>query len=211
MIARVERWNAAVAPIAGQKLGINARALFRNRGGESALGDLVADAIRAAAKTDVAMQNSGGLRADFPAGEVTKATIYEIMPFDNQIFTMELKGLDVERAIEDALRFGRVTQVSGVRYTFDPDRPEGDRVISVTDATGKPLEPEKIYRVACNDFMATGGDNYDALSGGRNRQNTGILVRQVLEDYVQERSKTGPLEYQSDGRVQRANPKEAGQ
>jgi 2',3'-cyclic-nucleotide 2'-phosphodiesterase/3'-nucleotidase len=211
MLARIERWNAAVAPIAGERIGNNARALFRNRGGESAIGDMVADAMRSAVKSDFAFQNSGGLRADFPAGEVTKATVYEIMPFDNVIFTLELKGSEVERALEDALRFGRVTQVSGIRYTFDMNLPEGSRVITITDSTGRPVDPERFYRVACNDFMATGGDNYDALSGGRNRVNTGILVRQVLEDFVAERSRGGALDYQPDGRVQRANPKEAGQ
>jgi 2',3'-cyclic-nucleotide 2'-phosphodiesterase/3'-nucleotidase len=202
--AMVQRWNAGVAATASVPVGRNAHALTRNRGGESAIGSLVADAIRAAAGSDIAMQNSGGLRADLPAGPVTKASIYEVMPFENVVYTMELSGADVKRALEDALRFGRVTQVSGIRYAFDNSRAAGDRVTSVTDADGQALDPARFYKVAVNDFMATGGDNYDALSGGRNRTNTGIPVRDVLERFVAQRSKDGAtLDYDTDGRIRR--------
>ena len=62
----------------------------------------------------------------------------------------------------------------------------------------------KSYRVACNDFMATGGDDYDVLSHGANRAETGILVRDVLERLVMERSKDGgALDYRQDGRIKR--------
>jgi 2',3'-cyclic-nucleotide 2'-phosphodiesterase/3'-nucleotidase len=204
MLARIERWNAAVAPIASLPVGKNARTLLRSRGGESLVGNFVTDAIREAAHADVALQNSGGLRADLPEGAVTKGAIYEVMPFDNVIFTLELTGAELKRALEQALRFGRVTQVSGIRYSFDSSRPEFQRVVSLADTNGVALDEGKLYRVACNDFMATGGDNYDVLSGGKNRTNTGILVRDVLEAFVAARSKDGAmLDYRPEGRVRR--------
>jgi 2',3'-cyclic-nucleotide 2'-phosphodiesterase/3'-nucleotidase len=209
--ARVAFWNAGVAPIAAKELGRNARALTRNRGGESTVGDLVADAMRAAARADVALQNSGGLRADLPQGTVTRGAIYEVMPFDNLIFTLDLTGAEIRRALEQSLRFGRVTQVSGIRYGYDASKPEYQRVVTLTDTAGVALDESKVYRVACNDFMATGGDNYDVLSGGLRRTQTDILVRDALEVYVGAQCRDGAtLDRSPDGRVQRADRRDEG-
>jgi 2',3'-cyclic-nucleotide 2'-phosphodiesterase (5'-nucleotidase family) len=202
-IARVARWNAGIAPVASQPVGRSLRALGRG-GPESAVGDLVADAMRLKVGADVALQNSGGLRADLPEGTITRGHIYEVMPFDNTIFVMDLTGAELKLALEQGLRRDRVTQVSGIRWSFDPARPPLERVVSLTLADGSPVEDRKSYRVACNNFMATGGDEYDALSRGRNRQDTGITVRSALEELVAARSKDGgSLDYRSDGRVTR--------
>lgn len=204
MLARVQRWNAGVAPIASQKLGENLRRMGRNRGGEAVLGNFVCDAIRRAAGVDIAFQNSGGLRADLPEGAVTKGTIYEVMPFDNTVFTLDLTGAEIRLALEQGLRRGRVTQVSGIRYAFDLTRPEMDRVVTLADSSGAPLDPAKTYRLAVNDFMATGGDDYDVLSKGANRTNTGITVRELLEEYVVATTREGKaLDYKPEKRIER--------
>lgn len=204
MAARVERWNADVAPLSAVELGRNARTLTRNRNRESSLGDLVADAMREAAGADLALQNSGGLRADLREGVITKGAIYEVMPFDNTLVTMELTGAEIRRAFEEGLRFGRIAQLSGMRIAFDPGRPEMERVVTLTMADGSPLEDAKTYRVVVNNFMATGGDNYDSLAQGRNVVDTGLLVRGVLEDYVGARTKRGEsLDVALDGRIER--------
>ena len=202
--ARVATWNAAVAPIADQRLGTNVRRLTRNRGGESTLGNFVTDAIRAASGVDVAMQNSGGLRADLAEGPVTKGTVYEVMPFDNRVFTLEITGADVKTALEQGLRGDRVTQVSGIRYSFDVTAPAGERVKSLTLADGKPLDPQRLYKVACNDFMATGGDEYSVLSGGRNRLEPDARVRDAIEQFVIRLTKDGkPVDYQPEKRIEK--------
>ena len=190
MLARVERWNQSVAPIASTPIGRNARALQR-AGVESGIGDFVADAMRERVHADVALQNSGGLRADLAEGVVTRGAIYEVMPFDNTIFTMDLPGAQVKLALEQALASGRVTQVSGIAYRFDPSRPALKRVTALTTADGTPIDPARTYHVACNNFMATGGDNYDALAGGANRQDTALLVRDAMEAMVVARSAGG--------------------
>ncbi len=203
--ARVAMWNAAVAPIADQRLGTNVRRLTRNRGGESTLGNFVTDAIRAASGVDVAMQNSGGLRADLAEGPVTKGTVYEVMPFDNRVFTLEITGADVKTALEQGLRGERVTQVSGIRYSFDLTAPAGERVVSLTLADGKPLDPQRLYKVACNDFMATGGDDYSVLSGGRNRLETDARVRDAIEQFVIKLTKDGKqIDYAPEKRIEKA-------
>ncbi len=204
MAERVGRWNAAVAPLAATPVGRNARLLTRNRGGESTLGDLVTDAIREAVHADVALQNSGGLRADLAAGAVTKGAVYEVMPFDNTIVTVRLTGAELKRVIEEGLRFGRVTQQSGLRFSFDPGRPEMQRLVSVVLADGAPLDDARLYVVAANNFMAGGGDSYDTLAKGRDRVETGLTVREALERFIAAKSAAGgALEVSADGRIQR--------
>lgn len=203
-LARVERWNSATAPIAATPVGRSARRITRGSP-ESAIGDLVADAMRSAAGVDIAFQNTGGLRADLPEGPLTKGSIYEVMPFDNTMTTVTLTGAEVRRVIEEGLTYGRVTQVSGIRFTYDPDGPDGDRVRSITLADGSPLDPAKDYRTVANNFMATGGDNYATLGKGRDKREDGALIRDALEQHVRalcERN-GGTLDFATDGRIQR--------
>jgi len=201
--AMVQRWNAGVAPIAAQVVGRSARPLTRG-GVESAIGDLVADAMREKVHADAALQNTGGLRADLEAGPVTRGALYEVMPFDNTIFTLELTGAELKLGLEQSLARGRVTQVSGIAYHYDSSRPELDRLTALSLADGTPVDPAKTYQVACNNFMATGGDNYDVLSKGKNRQDTGLLVRDALEELVAARSRNGgALDLTPGGRITR--------
>ena len=211
MQARVERWNSAIAPIAAQHVGRNLRTLRRGRG-ENLVGNLVSDAMRAAAGADIALQNSGGLRADLPEGEITRGQVYEVMPFDNVVFVIDLTGAEVRLALEQGLRRGRVTQVSGVRYSYDPDRPPLQRIVQLLDAKGASLDSTKVYRVATNDFMATGGDDYDVLAGGRHREYTGIAVRDALEKFIADKcANGGSLDIQPDGRITRAGEPSRGE
>jgi 2',3'-cyclic-nucleotide 2'-phosphodiesterase/3'-nucleotidase len=202
-VARVQSWNAGVAPIAAAVLGRNAVALNRRRP-EATIGDFITDAMRFQSGADIAMQNPGGMRADLAAGEVTRGAIYEVMPFDNTIVTLELTGADVKRALEQALRYERITQVSGIRYEFDTNQPAMSRVTSLTLADGSALDPAKTFKVAVNNFMATGGDNYDALNRGA-RGDGGLVIRGALEAYVRDKCKAGgALEIREDGRIQQA-------
>ena len=205
MQARVERWNAGVQALGAEPLGRNAARLTRTRGAESTVGNLVTDAMRAAVGVDIAFQNSGGLRADLAEGVVTRGAIYEVMPFDNTIVTMELTGSEVRRALEDALRTGRVTQVSGLRYAFDLERPVMQRLVSVQTADGSPFDSSRVWTVAVNNFMAGGGDESSTLARGRNAKDTRVLVRDALEEYVRSRCAGGAsLEVRTDGRITRA-------
>ena len=125
------------------------------------------------------------------------------MPFDNTIYIQELTGAQVRLALEQGLRRNRVTQVSGIRFSYDPSRPELQRVVSLTLADHGPLDDAKTYRVACNNFMATGGDEYDALAGGRNRHDTGLTVRDALEEHLRSLAKDGAIDFATDGRIQK--------
>ena len=205
MQARVDGWNAGVARIAAEPVGRNAARLVRDRGRESALGNLVTDAMRAAVGADIAFQNSGGLRADLAEGVVTRGSIYEVMPFDNTIVTLELTGAEVARVLEDGLRTGRVHQLSGLKVTFDTSRPEMQRVTSLKAADGAPFDTSRVWKIAVNNFMADGGDESLTLASRKGKRDTQILVRDALEEFVKARcAGGGELDYKPEGRITRA-------
>jgi 2',3'-cyclic-nucleotide 2'-phosphodiesterase (5'-nucleotidase family) len=137
------------------------------RGQEAAIGNLIADAMRAAVHADVAITNGGGIRADreYPAGSaLTRADIFAELPFGNQTVSLELTGDGILAALENGFSqveavAGRFPQISGMKVTADLSKPAGERVVSVM-VGDKPLDPGATYTLATNDFMARGGDGY---------------------------------------------------
>ena len=202
MAARVGFWNSRVAAIAAAPLARGARAIGRGRG-ESALGDLVTDAMRAAGGADVAFQNSGGLRADLAAGPITRGSVYEVMPFDNTLVTLTMTGAELRRMIVDGLKRNSVPIESGLRIRYDASAPEEQRLQSLTLADGSPLDDARRYKVAVNNFMASGGDNLSVYQNALDKIDTGILIRSALEDWIVAHAKDGVLDYASDGRIER--------
>src|SRR5262249_44763188 len=92
------------------------------------------------------------------------------LPFGNHLVAVEIKGSALRHDLENGLSrlpaaAGRFPQVSGLRIDFDPQRPPGSRILSVA-VGGNPLDPERTYRVAANDFMARGGDDYSGIASG---------------------------------------------
>jgi len=203
--ANVSRWNEAVGPIAAEVLGDATLALHRRRP-ESTIGDFICDAMRLDLGVDIAMQNPGGMRADMDAGPITRGDIYAVMPFDNTMVTLELTAEQVKLALEQALRGSRVTQVSGIHYVVDTKKPAMARVVTLTLPDGSPLDPKRTYKVAVNNFMATGGDQYDVLGQGANRTDTGRLIRDAMEKMVRTLKAAGkPLDITGDGRIKSAD------
>jgi 2',3'-cyclic-nucleotide 2'-phosphodiesterase (5'-nucleotidase family) len=138
------------------------------RGREAAIGNLVADAMRAKARADVAIMNGGGIRAGkiyAPGTAITRRDVLTELPFRNRLVTLDIDGRALRQAIENGLSqlpnaTGRFPQVSGLAVEFDPQRPPGERVLSIK-VGGAPLEPQRTYRLATNDFLARGSDGYD--------------------------------------------------
>ena len=141
------------------------------RGREAAIGNLIADAMRERTRSDLAIMNGGGIRGSkvYEAGTaITRRDVQAELPFGNHLVTLNIKGSGLRLAIENGLSrlpaaAGRFPQVSGMTIEFDPQRPAGSRVLSIA-AGGAPLDPDKFYRVAVNDFMARGGDGYAAFA-----------------------------------------------
>jgi 2',3'-cyclic-nucleotide 2'-phosphodiesterase / 3'-nucleotidase / 5'-nucleotidase len=149
--------------------------------GLTPLGTVIAEAMRKITNSDIAITNGGGIRAPLSAGVLTMGNLYTIMPFDNTLFTMELKGSDIKTAIEHGIMPGNMGwgQFSGIKVWYDQDAKAGERVTSIRLADGTPLDMNKYYKVVTNDFMASGGDGYN-FSNARNMVDTNLVMRDEI-------------------------------
>ena len=137
------------------------------RSGETAIGNLIADAMRAAVGADIAITNGGGIRGDkeYDAKHaLTRKDVLTELPFGNLTVMYEQTGAQVMAALENGVSgapeaSGRFPQISGMTVVYDPAKPKGERIVSVM-VGDKPLDPAATYKVATNDFMARGGDGY---------------------------------------------------
>ena len=141
---------------------------------EAAIGNLIADAMRASTHADVAVMNGGGIRAGrvyAPGTAITRRDILAELPFGNRLVTIDITGAELKRALESGLAqlpnaSGRFPQVSGLTIEADTSRPAGSRIVSI-NVGGAPLDERRTYRVATNDFLMRGGDGYDWFDGGK--------------------------------------------
>ncbi|MGL4323552.1 MAG: bifunctional metallophosphatase/5'-nucleotidase [Beijerinckiaceae bacterium] len=144
------------------------------RGGETAIGNLIADAIKASTGGDVTIINGGGIRGNkqYPAGQkLTRRDILTELPFGNSTAMVEVTGAAIKAALENGVsmfeqKAGRFPQVAGLKVVIDPKQAVGARVVSI-DVNGAPLDLAKLYKVATNDFMVRGGDGYTSLGSGK--------------------------------------------
>jgi 5'-nucleotidase / UDP-sugar diphosphatase len=178
VLAVVQRYEGALSKELDVEIGATATTLDSRSmtvgTQEAAIGNLIADAIRASTGADVAITNGGGIRAgkQYPPGtRLTRRDILSEMPFGNMTVMVELAGADMRAALENGFsqlpnRAGRFPQVSGLKVEVDPRLPAGARVIAI-EVEGKPLDPTARYKVASNNFLLAGGDNYAALGRGR--------------------------------------------
>ncbi len=177
-----------------------------NRGIESSLGDLVADSLRDKIRTpdgknvDIGMINAGDLRADLVPNEdgtITYAQTYEVEPFSNELGYVTLKGSDVKDALEQQWKTDlnsqnsrpmlKLSLSSNVRYTYDPAKPYGEHITSVT-INGEPLKADATYTVGSVSFLLAGGDSFEALTRGGAATTNGNLDRDSFNDYLMENS-----------------------
>ncbi len=208
-----ELTNAArLRPVAMLKVGAqrNPVAPF----GDSTLGNLIADAQLAFAKkrgaADIAMMNSGGIRADLtvePGKPVTMSDVFAIQPFGNELVAMTLSGADlrelVQRQLPKTLAPRRFTQISnGLKFQWAQNA-AGDSVLTELSLDGKPLQDTKDYRVVVNNFMAEGGDDLSVLRQGRDRVTLGTDVDALVE-WLSENPKA--IDQARPGRIVRVEP-----
>ena len=172
-VALTEAAESKVAPIVNQVIGQAAADITRseNSAGESALGNLIADAQRAAMNTDFAFMNAGGIRADIAAGEVTWGELFTVQPFGNSLVKITLTGQQIYTLLEQQWAgqpYPRILKTSGLSYTWDAAAPAGSRIVSI-HRNGIPIDPAASYTVTVNSFIADGGDNFSMLREGLNR------------------------------------------
>ncbi len=191
LTALIDKYNAIAAPLANRVIGSITADITRtnNAAGESALGDVIADAQLDATDDPgfgdavIAFMNPGGIRADLtyassPAGEgdgnVTYGEMFTVQPFGNSLVTMTLTGAQIKTLLEQQFNNpapgqNRILQVSnGFTYTWSLSAPVGSKVSNIV-LNGVPLDMDASYRVTVNSFLADGGDNFTVLVQGIDR------------------------------------------
>jgi len=168
------------------------------RNGETNLGNLIADAMREAAKTDIALINAGSIRKSIKKGGIAMKDVYSVLPFDNYVIVMKLRGSQIIRILEHGVAAagegsGAFLQVSGLQFTYRVDDPSGNRVKEVRIG-GSLLEKDREYKTAINDFMAAGGDGFTFLKKlpGEQLADKGQTMRELVNDYIRIRKEVCP-------------------
>ena len=168
---------------------------------DSPLGSLFCDMIRAYAGTDAAVQNTEGLRADLLKGPITFRSVYQTVPFDGVLVTARLSGARLRALLAEGLSGGKPElQVSGLQVEYggaDNGRP-GTLAVSVG---GKPVEPDKYYSVAINDFFLR-SPRWRPLVAGE-QDNKEIILRDILISAIQRAPR--PLTPPAPGRMRSLN------
>jgi 2',3'-cyclic-nucleotide 2'-phosphodiesterase (5'-nucleotidase family) len=193
--ARIGEWNAKLKNITEQVIGSTTAPFTRSYGESSPVGNLVIDAMMAKAPDAVVgLQNSGGLRADFPQGNLRYGDVITTFPFNNELVEMDLTGKDLTDLMIHATNLTNgILQVStSVHVEYDSKKPLGERIVKFT-INNQPVDPTKTYRVATHSFCATGGDGFEAFLKGTNVKtiNSTTSAESII-DYVKAHSPLKP-------------------
>ncbi|WP_223626519.1 ExeM/NucH family extracellular endonuclease [Microbacterium sp. EST19A] len=180
-----------------------------NRGGESTIGNFVADVQKWSTDADIALMNPGGIRANLtyastgasdPAGNVTYREAATVQPFANTLVTLTLTGAQLKGVLEEqwqpagsARPFLKLGVSEGLVYTYDPAGAQGSRITSIT-LDGTPIDPAASYNVAANSFLAAGGDNFFTFKEGTGKRDTGKIDLQSMVDWF-DANKTASPDY----------------
>lgn len=190
LLSALSPFTTQMESMLSEVIGLADSALSNENGRkqETPLGDLIADAMLWQARNlnvDFAIQNSGGIRADLPEGPITRRNIHESLPFDNTVVVLWMKGSQVLQLFDHIASVpsgrGAFPQVSeGVQFAVNY---RDQRCENVT-VGGKPVDPERVYLIATNSYLAAGGDGYAIFLRALDRYDTSVFQRDALSDYI---------------------------
>lgn len=221
--ARVAYWAEQVAPFVTKFVGLTNVDLIRDYNRESNMGNLVADSMLWKAdeyddgevngSVDIAFTNPGGLRADIqiPVGATTPYTVtwgdtFNVLPFANTLYLMDLTGAQIQELLDQAASLYKgILQTSGATWTWYNDcdcaAPTQWGAYD-TKVGGEALDPDKVYRVVTNNFLAPGGDGWVTFAEGTNRWDTYFDMQEGLNEYIEMYNDTvGPIDAEVEGRI----------
>lgn len=175
-----------------------------NDAGESAMGDLVADAQLHATRdlgADVAFTNLGGIRTDLilepGQQQLTYGQVASAQPFNNTLNILSLSGAQLKQLLEQQWQdkgfgFYPLQPSSSLTYRWDAGKTQGQRIIADSlTVDGKPVLSGQTYHITVSSFMAGGGDNFTVLNQASKRVDTGLNDLEALIDYLQARDRAG--------------------
>jgi 5'-nucleotidase len=197
--ALVDRYASAVEPIASRIIGhLTTTAMRDVLDGESAATDLIADSMLAATRAlemggaQLALVNGTGVRVDLPGGDVRYDAAFAMMPFGNNLVVMTMTGAQLKAALEQQygtkMRSGfarpaALAPSAGFTYTVDVTKPAGARVSDMRLNDG-PIDPAASYRVAVNNYLASGGDGLTDFTAGSDLTDKGIIDLDALVAWI---------------------------
>lgn len=156
-----------------------------------------ADALLAAAQkvcpkhVDIALLNRGGARCGWSAGDITLGHVFKMMPFDNRMVVLTLKGQDI-LDLFNFLAAGGAQGIAGMRVKFVK------KELAEITIGGKPVDPKATYRLATNDYLAKGKDGMTALARDSEPWDSGLLIRDIFIEAVRQQRTLRPA---IDGRM----------
>ncbi len=163
---------------------------------ETNLGNAITDAMRLVSGAPIALHNGGGIRASIDAGDITLADILQVLPFGNEVATVELTGAQLreilQRSISEPRPHGGFLQVSGIKLVA-----EGDQLVEVT-VDGAPLDDARTYLVTTNAFLMEGGDGYETFTRGSGQYYVGTKLDTAFVQYLTEMGTIAP---EVEGRI----------
>lgn len=185
-----------------QVIGVSAMKMEQKRP-ESLLSNLVAEVLRCAAEcvlkhpADIGLMNMGGLRNILPEGDITVSTVYEILPFENSLCVLTLKGTDVKQLME-VIASLKGEGISGACVQMTAD----GKLVSAT-VQGQPIVDDKEYTVATIDYLADGNDGLLPLVQSIQRECPDeMTLRGIFLDYVKDQTAAGKsITSKLDGRI----------
>jgi 5''-nucleotidase/2'',3''-cyclic phosphodiesterase and related esterases len=204
VVAALAPYKSKVDSIMSPVIGTSAMDMT-SKSPESLLSNLVADVLWSYANSlpgesiDFSVINLGGLRSNLPKGVITYGTIYEILPFENTLCVLSLKGSDVKSLFADIAKVGgqgisHANLVISKSYNAD-----------LLDATigGKAIDDNKIYRVATIDYLAEGNDGLISFQKSENKvYPKGAILRNIFLEYVKAKAAKGEMVSSAlDGRI----------
>ena len=205
--AALRIYSQNVTAVLSQVIG-TAEAPFINdktREQETAIGDAVADSMlwyanEMGQNVEFAFQNGGGVRTTLPDGEIQKSTIYEVLPFDNSVAVSTMKGSDVIALFDrtpETVGQGAMPQVSdGVKLVID----SASGTVKSLSINGAPVDPDRMYKIATNSYLAAGGDGYTVFTKAVDVYDMAMMQRDVFIDWVVKK-KNGVLKPETFGRI----------
>ena len=158
---------------------------------QTAIGNLLADVTlqrgnalfltREKKNIDLCILNHGGIRSILPKGNVTTRTAFEIMPFENSLVVIALKGEQIFELVDYFIATQKPHPLSGITFTIGKDNSAKNILVQ-----GKPVLKDTIYYVATNDYLANGGDNMNFFKKGIQTFDLDYKLRNILIDYFKE-------------------------
>jgi 2',3'-cyclic-nucleotide 2'-phosphodiesterase (5'-nucleotidase family) len=167
--------------------------------GAGSLGNFVADALRMRAQVKIgkpvllAVTNSGGLRKNMiAAGSISTSDIYQLLPFENALVTLDLTGEQLRRFLDVALR-QRDAQ-SGARITYRANAEKKNEIVSVRlggAGVEQEIDPQATYTIVTIDYLVKRGGEYSVLQEAKNVRELGVTMRDAVIDYVKAEAAAG--------------------